>query len=135
MVNAISAGCGSSVGEKSPPIRSITYLTRRLQTDSRKFLEKNLGARWFSSNRTAKLSLPRKPSIAHCDIDLREDGWHGATITFRDSRPFPKSLTRSSLVIAGSAPLLLACSGEKTCGRQRTSGLDAGFFARLDSLI
>src|ERR1043166_2162028 len=101
MANVISAGGRSSVGAKSPPIRSITYLTRRLQTDSRKFLEKNLGVRWFSSNRTAKLFLPRKPSIARCDIDLREDGWHGATITSRDSRRFLKSVTSSPLGIAG----------------------------------
>src|SRR5881392_4113107 len=79
--------------------------------------------------------LPRKPSIARCDIDLREDGWRGATITFRDSRSFPKSLTNSSLVTAGSAQLLLDCYGEKTYGRQLTFGRGAGFCARSDSLI
>ncbi len=33
MANVISAGCGSSAGEKSPPVRLITQLTRRSQTD------------------------------------------------------------------------------------------------------
>ena len=63
----------------------------------------NSSARWLSSSQTAKHFLPRKPSIARCDIDLREDGWRGVTTTFPDSRRFQKSLTSSSLVIAGSA--------------------------------
>src|SRR5437016_941945 len=135
MANVISAGCGLSAGEKSPPVRSITHLTRRLQADSQKFLEKSLRARWLSLSRTAKRLLPRKPSIARWDIDHRENGWRGATITFRDSQPFLKSLTSSSLVIADSARLLLDCCGEKTYGRQLTFGPNAGFFAHSDSLI
>src|SRR6266436_1682145 len=135
MANVLSADCGSSGGEKSPPLRSITHLTRRLQTDSQKFLEKSLRVRWLSLSRTAKLFLPRKLSIARWDIDLREDGWRGATITSPDSRPFLKSLTSSSLIIADSARLLLDCCGEKTYGRQLIFGPNAGFFAHSDSLI
>src|SRR6266513_635157 len=132
MANVISAGCGLSAGEKSPPVRSITHLIRRLQADSQKFLEKSLRARWLSLSRTAKLFLPRKPSIAHCDIDLREDGWRGTMITSPDSRPCLKSLTSSSLIIADSARLLLDCCGERTYGRQLISGPSAGFFVRSD---
>src|SRR6266542_117292 len=89
-------------------------------------------ARWLSLSRTAKLFLPRKPSTARWDIDLREDGWRGATITFRDSQRFPKPLTSSSHVIADSARPLLDCYGEKTYGRQPTFGRGVGFFVRSD---
>src|SRR6266404_964014 len=135
MANVLSAGCGSSGGEKSPLVRSITHPTRRLQTDSQNFLEKSLRARWLCLSQTVKLFLPRKVCIARWDIDHREHGWRGATITFRDSQPFLKSLTSSSLIIADSARLLLDCCGEKTYGRQLTFGPSAGFFAHSDSLI
>ncbi|PYL69180.1 MAG: membrane protein [Verrucomicrobia bacterium] len=79
-----------------------------------KFQSNNSSARWLSLSRPAKFFLPRKPSTARWDIDLREDGWRGATITFRDSPRFPKPLTSASLVIAGSARPLLDCYGEKT---------------------
>ena len=62
-----------------------------------------------SSSRMAKPSLPPKPCIARCDIDLRGNGWRGATITFLVSPAFPRPLTNSSRGIAVSDRPLLDC--------------------------
>src|SRR5438034_338683 len=56
-------------------------LIRRQPRGSLRFQSSNSSVPLHSWNRMAKLSLPRKPCIARCDIDLRGNGWRGATIT------------------------------------------------------
>src|SRR5205807_9717047 len=91
----------------------------------------NSNAPLRSSNQMGERFLPRKLSIAHCDADLRENGWPGVMITFPGSQQFPNSPTTRSLVIAASALRLRACSVGKTFVHRHIFGLGAGFFARL----
>src|SRR6266498_3545155 len=135
MANAIFASAGSSDGAKLPQVKLITSPLRKQRIGFPRFQSNNSNAPLLSSNQMEKHFLPRKPSIAHCDVDLRENGWPGVMITFPGSRQFRNSPTSLSLVIAVSALLLRACSGGKTFVHRHIFGLGAGFFARSASFI
>src|SRR5207245_10532127 len=102
-------------------------LIRRQPRVSLKFQSNNSSVPLHSSNRMAKPALPRKPCIARCDIDLRGDGWRGATVTCLASQQFPRLLTNSSPTIEVSDQHLLDWFGVKVCCRRLILGLGAGF--------
>src|SRR6266496_2547107 len=135
MANAIFASAGSSGGAKSPRAKLITSPPGKQRIGFPRSRSNNLNAPLLSSNQMEKHFLPRKTSIAHCDVDLRENGWPGVMITFPGSQQFPNLRTSVSLVSAVSALLLRACSGGKTFVHRHIFGLGAGFFARSASFI
>jgi hypothetical protein len=88
-----------------------------------------------SSSLMATPSSPPKPCIARCDVDLRGNGWRGATIMSLGSQEFRRPLTNSSRGIVVSDQPLLDSSGAKMCGRRLIFGRGAGFSACLASSI
>src|SRR4029453_805105 len=135
MASVIFANDGSNVGAKSRLAKWIMPLIRRQPRGSPKFRSNNSNDRSHSSSQMVKRSLLPKPCIARCDIDLRGNGWRGATIMSLVSHGFPRLLTSSSRSIAVSDQPLLDCFGARTCGRRLFFGRGAGFSVCLVSSI
>src|SRR5438874_2203772 len=133
MATATFANDGLNAGAKSQLAKWIMPLIRRPHRGSPKFQSNNSRVRLHSSIQTAEPSLPPKQCIARRDIDLRGNGWPGATTTCLVLQGFPSLLTNSSHGVAVSDQPLLDCFGAKMCGRRLIFGRDAGFCACLAS--
>src|SRR2546428_8693888 len=135
MANVIFAAAGSSDGGRSQQARSITRDIKKRRKDFRRSHANDSSAPSRSSTGTAKSFSALKRSIAHCNADLRDDGWLGVTITFLASAQSLNSLINSSPVTADLPRPLRGCFGATMSGRRLILARDAGFCALLVSSI